>query len=320
MRKLKLISKIYSNLYGHIGSYFLKDLKKYTHLIVKGDGSSWVQEEIAKDLILMAKNLNIKTINSRYRNSIKNQCIYHIDKYSVLQNWKDPLNRIAFPYYHGKPDSHPGFYKMLKTIEKNHLKISKILVPNSDIENVILNTNISSSKVHRIPISINIDNFKFVDKVQRRKSRKFLNINDNVRLIGLFQKDGQGWGQGMDPKLIKGPDVFINCMNLLKSKIPNLQVLLTGPSRGYVKKKLNELKIPYQHHYIKSYQDIQKFYHALDLYIIPSREEGGPRALLESMACGIPLVTTNVGMSIDLVEHQVNGWKVDVEDYEDLCY
>ena len=124
----------------------------------------------------------------------------------------------------------------------------------------------------------------------------------------------------MDPKLIKGPDVFINCMNLLKSKIPNLQVLLTGPSRGYVKKKLNELKIPYQHHYIKSYQDIQKFYHALDLYIIPSREEGGPRAQLESMACGIPLVTTNVGMSIDLVEHQVNGWKVDVEDYEDLCY
>ena len=124
----------------------------------------------------------------------------------------------------------------------------------------------------------------------------------------------------MDPKLIKGPDVFINCMNLLKSKIPHLQVLLTGPSRGDVKKKLNELKIPYQHHYIKSYQDIQKFYHALDLYIIPSREEGGPRAQLESMACGIPLVTTNVGMSIDLVEHQVNGWKVDVEDYEDLCY
>ena len=35
------------------------------------------------------------------------------------------------------------------------------------------------------------------------------------------------------------------------------------------------------------------------MYIIASRQEGGPKALLESWACGVPVVTTRVGMCAD---------------------
>ena len=45
----------------------------------------------------------------------------------------------------------------------------------------------------------------------------------------------------------------------------------------------------------------------LDLYLVSSREEGGPKAIVESMASGVPLVTTNVGMANDFVIDQVNG-------------
>ena len=38
-------------------------------------------------------------------------------------------------------------------------------------------------------------------------------------------------------------------------------------------------------------------YHALDIYLITSREEGGPMGLLESIACGTPVASTNVGMA-----------------------
>ena len=54
--------------------------------------------------------------------------------------------------------------------------------------------------------------------------------------------------------------------------------------------------------------------------MITSREEGGPRAVLESMASGIPLVTTRVGQAMDLIEHNKNGWMVDVEDVEGLAH
>ena len=56
-------------------------------------------------------------------------------------------------------------------------------------------------------------------------------------LIGSFQKDGIGWGEGNEPKLIKGPDIFINSLEKIK-KCCDPFVILTGPSRGFVKKGL----------------------------------------------------------------------------------
>jgi len=56
------------------------------------------------------------------------------------------------------------------------------------------------------------------------------------------------------------------------------------------------------------------------LYIVASRQEGGPKAVLESMASGVPLVTTRVGQATELVKHGENGWLVDVEDAEGLAH
>ena len=42
-------------------------------------------------------------------------------------------------------------------------------------------------------------------------------------------------------------------------------------------------------------------YHALDAYVVPSRQEAGPKGVLESMATGVPLVTTRAGQAPDLV-------------------
>ena len=38
------------------------------------------------------------------------------------------------------------------------------------------------------------------------------------------------------------------------------------------------------------------------------------------MATGVPLVTTRVGQAIDLVEHEKNGWMVNVDDHEALAH
>jgi glycosyltransferase involved in cell wall biosynthesis len=51
---------------------------------------------------------------------------------------------------------------------------------------------------------------------------------------------------------------------------------------------------------------------------VTSRDEGGPRAVLEAMATGVPLVSTRVGQGADLVRDGENGWLVDVEDVEGL--
>jgi glycosyltransferase involved in cell wall biosynthesis len=56
------------------------------------------------------------------------------------------------------------------------------------------------------------------------------------------------------------------------------------------------------------------------LYIVASREEGGPKAVFESMASGIPLVTTRVGQAMDMVIHKENALMVESEDSEGLAF
>ena len=56
----------------------------------------------------------------------------------------------------------------------------------------------------------------------------------------------------------------------------------------------------------------------LDVYVITSREEGGPKALLESLACGIPLITTNVGMAHDVISKHDCGIICNVDDVDSL--
>ncbi|MCE7858798.1 MAG: glycosyltransferase [Chloroflexi bacterium CFX2] len=187
------------------------------------------------------------------------------------------------------------------------------------MRDAVLQTGIDPSKVFLIPIGINLDFFPLPTVEMRRDARRELGIPESAFVVGSFQKDGVGWGDGMEPKLIKGPDIFLAVLKEVKREIPELFVLLTGPSRGYVKRGLDEMGIPYKHAFLKSYPDVAKMYRASDLYLVASRQEGGPKAVLECMANLVPLVTTRVGQAMDLVKHGENAWMVEPEDVEGLA-
>jgi glycosyltransferase involved in cell wall biosynthesis len=143
--------------------------------------------------------------------------------------------------------------------------------------------------------------------------KKQLNLPLDKIIIGSFQKDGKGWGDGNEAKLEKGPDFFCDVIEKLSQKY-SVHVLLTGPARGYVKKRLEKSGVSFTHRYLKDYKEIVKYYHALDLYLIASRQEGGPKALLECMACKVPFVSTAVGMAPDIIQDNHNGLLVNIED------
>ena len=74
----------------------------------------------------------------------------------------------------------------------------------------------------------------------------------------------------------------------------------------------------HRYFYLDNYEEIINYYHALDLYIVSSREEGGPKPLIESMASGVPVVTTNVGMAKDFIKDNINGGIVESFNPEDI--
>ena len=61
----------------------------------------------------------------------------------------------------------------------------------------------------KIPISIDFGIFKNLSSVSKKTIRDYYKIPQNAFVIGNFQKDGDGWFFGNNPKLIKGPDIFL---------------------------------------------------------------------------------------------------------------
>jgi hypothetical protein len=54
-------------------------------------------------------------------------------------------------------------------------------------------------------------------------------------------------------------------------------------------------------------EEIAAFYQNIDAYICASRTEGGPHPILEASSCGVPVISTNVGIAPELIEQNVNG-------------
>lgn len=63
----------------------------------------------------------------------------------------------------------------------------------------------------------------------------------------------------------------------------------------------------------RSAQEMVDWYRGLDAYICCSRTEGGPHPVLEASACGIPVISTRVGLVPELIETGVNGLIVERE-------
>jgi glycosyltransferase involved in cell wall biosynthesis len=138
-------------------------------------------------------------------------------------------------------------------------------------------------------------------------------------VIGSFVKDGVGMGEGLEPKLLKGPDVFVQVLARLRETVPRVEVLLTGPARGYVRRELERHEVPYRHLVARTRDELGRAYREVDVCLVTSRQEGGPKSVLEGMASGVPVVSTRVGQAAELIADGENGLLAEVDDVEALA-
>lgn len=296
--------------------------KPFSKLILYGEDSGWSLDWDMWELGRIVRRLGVRIAKPIWKHAAAPQSIFFASQFFLIDgSWQRfDRHRLAFSYFHGMPGTGDAtFDAVYKALCNLHEQITRIQVSHTQMRDVTLGTGIDPSKVFLIPIGINVDFFPFRSAEQKQAARAELSIPPSSFVVGSFQKDGVGWEEGLEPKLIKGPDVFLSTIEKLKKDVGDLFVLLSGPSRGYVKRGLERMQVPYKHLYIKSYPDVAKLFQALDVYLVASRQEGGPKAILESMASGVPIVTTRVGQAMDLVKHGENGWMVDVEDSESLA-
>ncbi len=160
-------------------------------------------------------------------------------------------------------------------------------------------------RVETIPNGIDTSVFR---PIPQTLARQLLQLPKGVPLI-LFGAVGATTDHN------KGFDLLLKALRALKPEQTNC--LIFGASHDG---KNNSLPCPaFFLGQLRDNISLALTYSAADVFVCPSRCENLPNTILESLACGTPVVAFSVGGIPDMVEHGLNGYLARPYDTEDLA-
>ena len=99
---------------------------------------------------------------------------------------------------------------------------------------------------------------------------------------------------------------------------PELLLCGDGPQRSHLEDMVHRHRIA-NVHFTGAVPNLSQFYQAADIFVLPSYAEGNSNAMLEAMASGLPVVSTNVGGSPHLLGRLCQQWLVEPGDRSGLA-
>ena len=176
--------------------------------------------------------------------------------------------------------------KLVSLVEKWAFQYAdKIIVTTPQMKfEVTKRYNISNKKITIIPNSVDIDLFRPMSEIKR--------IERRIGFVGRFTP------QKNLPLLIEAV-----------SGIKNTSIILIGdgPLRSELEKKAINLNVKTEFMGNVSNSRLPELFNSCHLFVLPSGWEGMPKALLEAMACGLPVIGTDAPGIRDVIEHEQTG-------------
>lgn len=116
----------------------------------------------------------------------------------------------------------------------------------------------------------------------------------------------------------KGINLILNALKILKTKYntqsAKLLIVGDGPEKDEIKEFISEYGLPVtMFGYAKNSEEIAGLINKSKILIMSSYNEGGPRVILEAMACGVPVLATPVGIVLDIIKNKDSGTIIDWE-------
>ncbi len=115
---------------------------------------------------------------------------------------------------------------------------------------------------------------------------------------------------------VKNQALLINACKAILPHFDQVEVLIVGegPLQSKLLQEVKTLGLSEKIHFAGVQPNIPEILNALDIFVLPSRSEGMPNAVLEAMACGIPVIATAVGGTSEVIEDGKNGILIASED------
>lgn len=134
---------------------------------------------------------------------------------------------------------------------------------------------------------------------ENRAARSDFGLPEAVPIVGFV-----GW---LIP--VKGPEVLLDAMGGVWANHPSavLAYVGKGEMETELRQRVRDEGLPDRVCFLGWRNDVARVLPLFDLLVLPSRNEGMGRVLVEAMAAGLPVVASRVGGVPDLVAHGVNG-------------
>ena len=139
------------------------------------------------------------------------------------------------------------------------------------------------------------------------ETRKELHIPEDAFVVGMVGRLSKQ----------KAPDVFVKAASLIKKKIPNAYFLMVGDGelRDQVEEMIHNFDLDTSFLITGWVDNPAAYMKVMNVGCLLSRWEGFGLVLPEYMACGIPIVATNVDAIPNIIEDGKNGLLVEKDDY-----
>lgn len=171
-------------------------------------------------------------------------------------------------------------------------------------------TLLKNSPINVIPNPIDLNIYKPNNKFSARKILN-LPIDKTLILFGTLnvKEERKGFNQ-----LAEALNQLLHFHPLIKNEV---ELLIYGTAKPGELNKL-PLKV-YNLGRITNEYNLVNCYNAADVFVAPSIEDNLPNTVMESLACGIPVVAFNIGGIPDMIEHKINGYLANPFNTEDLA-
>lgn len=168
-------------------------------------------------------------------------------------------------------------------------KFDAVVAVSRPIHDRLRRSGIADSKLHLVPNGLTIER-----AASRLEARRELGVG-NESLIG--------WVGRLSSE--KGPDIALDAFARVAHPDACLALIGAGREEDALRARANALHVADRVRWLGAVPDAGKLFSAFDAFLLSSRTEGTPMALLEAMAAGVPVVATRVGGVPDIVDDAV---------------
>jgi glycosyltransferase involved in cell wall biosynthesis len=226
---------------------------------------------------------------------------YKADLYGFLAAWRSNKPVVATCHNWLGGTAALGVYNHL---DRMALKRFDALAAVSDeVAQRLLNTGVPAEKIRTIANGIDVQAFE-----------------RGVPLPALSATGAKVVGMVARLDLQKGFEYLLRAMRELCNIFYGLKVVIVGegPDRKAIEDMVKEYGLQSSVVLAGQQSDMPAVYAAMDIFVLPSLNEGLPMTLLEAMAASRPVVATRVGAVPNVIKDGENGLLVDPKDTEGL--